>query len=257
MSDPPSGEQMASAARPRSAAHLRWATMPRPELPRVPAPRRPDLPDARPRRPARGARAARPSRGGDPMTLVDRRAGAGVLSCPTPTDAAGRPTARRRDRGGVHVQPLPVRARLAATGSPTRRATTPIAACGFLAINSNDADRYPRDSYEAMQQRVAAEDWPMPYLHDASQEVARSYGAKTTPDVFVLDAERPASLPRRARRRLRRPRPAGVVAARRARRGAGRREPARAETKPVGCSIKWKLIRIAASSRTSRQGSAT
>ena len=28
----------------------------------------------------------------------------------------------------------------------------------------------------------------MPYLHDATQEVARAYGAKTTPDVFVLDA---------------------------------------------------------------------
>src|SRR5215472_13255972 len=42
----------------------------------------------------------------------------------------------------------------------------------FLAINSNDSERYPRDSYEAMQERVSGEDWPMPYLHDASQEVA-------------------------------------------------------------------------------------
>src|SRR3984885_3618383 len=60
----------------------------------------------------------------------------------------------------------------------------------FLAINANDADRYPRDSFEAMHARVAAEDWPMPYLHDASQDVAHAYGAKTTPDVFVLDSER-------------------------------------------------------------------
>ncbi len=30
----------------------------------------------------------------------------------------------------------------------------------------------------------------MPYLHDATQEVARAYDAKTTPDVFVLDPER-------------------------------------------------------------------
>src|SRR6476659_4154665 len=51
----------------------------------------------------------------------------------------------------------------------------------FLAINSNDADRYPRDSFEAMQQRVRAEDWPLPYLHDSSQEVATSYGARVTP----------------------------------------------------------------------------
>src|SRR5437763_5650539 len=59
----------------------------------------------------------------------------------------------------------------------------------FLAINSNDSERYPRDSYEAMQQRVAAEQWPLPYLHDAAQEVARAYGAQTTPDVFVLDSD--------------------------------------------------------------------
>ena len=58
----------------------------------------------------------------------------------------------------------------------------------FLAINSNDADRYPRDSLEAMRERVRSEDWPLPYLHDESQEVAHDYGAKTTPDVFVLDA---------------------------------------------------------------------
>ena len=59
----------------------------------------------------------------------------------------------------------------------------------FLAINSNDSERYPRDSYEAMQKRVAEEDWPLPYLRDESQSVARDYGAKTTPDVFVVDAE--------------------------------------------------------------------
>ena len=29
----------------------------------------------------------------------------------------------------------------------------------------------------------------MPYLHDEDQEVARAYGAKTTPDVFVIDAD--------------------------------------------------------------------
>jgi hypothetical protein len=110
----------------------------------------------------------------------------------------------------------------------------------FAAINANDAERYPRDSYEAMQARVAAEDWPMPYLHDATQEIARAYGAKVTPDVFVLDAEG----------RLRyRGAPDGDYG------DPGQRaawlrealdavlagsEPARAETKPVGCSIKWK-----------------
>ncbi|MFL5838565.1 MAG: hypothetical protein ACJ76K_18555 [Solirubrobacteraceae bacterium] len=60
----------------------------------------------------------------------------------------------------------------------------------MLAINPNDAERYPRDSYDAMRERVASEDgWPMPYLRDESQEVARAYGAKTTPDCFVIAAE--------------------------------------------------------------------
>jgi peroxiredoxin len=110
----------------------------------------------------------------------------------------------------------------------------------MLAINSNDAERYPRDSYEAMRERVAKEDWPMPYLHDESQEVARAYGAKTTPDVFVIDAD--------GRLRYRgapdddyddRSKDAAWL------RGAldavlAGRAPEPAETEPVGCSIKWK-----------------
>ena len=60
----------------------------------------------------------------------------------------------------------------------------------FYAINPNDAERYPRDSFEAMKERVRRDGgWPMPYLHDDTQEVARAYGAKTTPDVFVVDSD--------------------------------------------------------------------
>jgi hypothetical protein len=40
-----------------------------------------------------------------------------------------------------------------------------------------------------MAERVAAEDWPHPYLHDESQEVARAWGAERTPHVFVLDSD--------------------------------------------------------------------
>ncbi len=110
----------------------------------------------------------------------------------------------------------------------------------FLAVNSNDSDRYPRDSYEAMQRRVAGEDWSMPYLHDASQEVARGYDAQTTPDVFVLDAQRrvryrgaPDSAydePEQGAAWLRQALDAVLSG----------RDPAPAETQPVGCSIKWK-----------------
>ena len=71
----------------------------------------------------------------------------------------------------------------------------------FLAISSNDAERYPRDSYDAMKARVAKEDWPMPYLYDQTQEVARAYGAKTTPDLFRGRFRGSPALPRRARLR--------------------------------------------------------
>jgi peroxiredoxin len=110
----------------------------------------------------------------------------------------------------------------------------------FLAINPNDSERYPRDSYEAMRERARREDWPMPYLHDATQDVARAYGAKTTPDVFVLDSDgrlryrgAPDSDhddPSKRAAWLRDALDAVLTGA----------EPARPETQPVGCSIKWK-----------------
>ena len=110
----------------------------------------------------------------------------------------------------------------------------------FLAINSNDSERYPRDSYEAMQQRVAAEEWPLPYLHDATQEVARAYGAQTTPDVFVLDADR--GLRYRGAPDSDHDDPSQGAAWLREALDAvlDGRDPSPAETQPIGCSIKWK-----------------
>jgi hypothetical protein len=111
----------------------------------------------------------------------------------------------------------------------------------MLLINSNDSQRYPRDSFDAMRERVAADGgWPAPYLRDEDQSVARAYGAKTTPDVFVVA-------------------PDGAIAYRGAP-DADHGDPGldaawlraalddvlagrpvdHAETKPVGCSIKWK-----------------
>ena len=93
-----------------------------------------------------------------------------------------------------------------------------------LAVSSNDAERYPRDSFDAMRERVAGDGgWPLPYLYDESQAVARAYDAKTTPDCFVIDADGPDRLPRRPRRRPPGPVAQRRVAARRDRRRAGRR----------------------------------
>jgi peroxiredoxin len=59
---------------------------------------------------------------------------------------------------------------------------------GMAAINANDAERYPDDSFPEMQKRAAEKNFPFPYLRDESQGVARAYDATHTPHLFVLDA---------------------------------------------------------------------
>lgn len=110
----------------------------------------------------------------------------------------------------------------------------------FLAVNSNDAERYPADSPAAMRERVRAEDWPLPYAHDPTQAVARAYGARTTPDVFVLDSE--LRLRYRGAPDADHQNPserAGWLRGALEALAAGS-DPAPAETEPVGCSIKWR-----------------
>lgn len=60
----------------------------------------------------------------------------------------------------------------------------------LVAINPNDADAYPDDSFEKMKERAAEKGFNFPYLRDESQEVARAYDAACTPDIFVFDRER-------------------------------------------------------------------
>jgi peroxiredoxin len=110
-----------------------------------------------------------------------------------------------------------------------------------LAVNPNDADRYPADSFDAMKERVDQDGgWPLPYLRDESQEAARAFDAKTTPDVFVFDAEgrlRYRGAPDSDHRD-----PSQDAAWLRAALDAvlAGEDPGTAETEPVGCSIKWK-----------------
>lgn len=56
-----------------------------------------------------------------------------------------------------------------------------------IAINANDAVGYPEDSFERMVEIAGS--WPFPYLHDETQEIARTFGAVCTPDFFGLDGE--------------------------------------------------------------------
>jgi peroxiredoxin len=110
-----------------------------------------------------------------------------------------------------------------------------------LAVNPNDAERYPRDSLEAMRARVERGEFDgVPYLRDESQSVARAYDAKTTPDVYVLD--RAGVLRYRGAPDADYDDPAQNAAFLRGALDAvlAGSEPDPAETTPVGCSIKWK-----------------
>ena len=110
-----------------------------------------------------------------------------------------------------------------------------------LAINSNDSERYPRDSLQAMRARVEQGEFEgVPYLRDESQDVARAYGAETTPDVFVLDAG--GLLRYRGAPDADYEEPTQIAAFLRAALDAvlDGRDPDPLQTPPVGCSIKWK-----------------
>ena len=60
----------------------------------------------------------------------------------------------------------------------------------FIGINPNDATRYPDDSLENMKISAKENDFSFPYLIDPSQEVAKSYGAVCTPDLYVYGKNR-------------------------------------------------------------------
>lgn len=57
----------------------------------------------------------------------------------------------------------------------------------FVAINSNDTNAYPADGFANMKLEKEKRGYTFPYLFDETQEVARSYGAACTPDIYVFD----------------------------------------------------------------------
>lgn len=112
----------------------------------------------------------------------------------------------------------------------------------FIAINSNDVEKYPDDSPENMKKVAERLGYPFPYLYDETQETARAYGAACTPDFFVfgsglecvyrgqLDDSRPGN-----------GRPVTGADLRRALDSILRGENVPEEQVPsIGCNIKWK-----------------
>lgn len=60
---------------------------------------------------------------------------------------------------------------------------------GVVAISANDAEAYPKDSFDNMRLMAEARGFPFPYLYDETQAVARAYDAACTPDFYGFDAD--------------------------------------------------------------------
>ncbi len=113
---------------------------------------------------------------------------------------------------------------------------------GFVAINSNDVEKYPEDSPIEMWRTAQRIGYPFPYLYDKSQEVAKAYQASCTPDFFLFNAD----LKLVYRGQLDNSRPGNGIPVN----GRDLREaldnimsnnPQRKDQKPsMGCNIKWR-----------------
>lgn len=58
-----------------------------------------------------------------------------------------------------------------------------------IAINPNDPEAQPADSFELMQKRAKEKGFTFPYLLDDGQKIYPQYGATRTPHVFLLNKE--------------------------------------------------------------------
>jgi len=111
----------------------------------------------------------------------------------------------------------------------------------FILVSSNDPAKYPEDGFEAMKERARMKGYPFPYVFDETQEVARAYGAERTPEIFLFDQEGKLRYhgapddnyenPQAVRHHYFREAIEAVLKG---------QEPGIQETRPVGCTVKWR-----------------
>jgi len=110
----------------------------------------------------------------------------------------------------------------------------------FVAINSNSKNTYQEDSYENMVKRMEEHQFPWLYLHDASQQVAKDYGALKTPHFYLFDSNRKliytgraTDNPRNINDRKANELEEAIEAA------ISSKQVSISITNPIGCNIKW------------------
>jgi len=110
----------------------------------------------------------------------------------------------------------------------------------FVAINANETQNHPGDSFERMVERARERGFNFPYLRDDSQEIARAFGALKTPHFFLFDKQRELRYTGRMDDSPREARGATTRELRDATEAVLRGETTRVSlTNPIGCNIKW------------------
>jgi len=113
----------------------------------------------------------------------------------------------------------------------------------IIGINSNDNIAFPDDSPEGMRKEIAEAGYTFPYVIDESQEIAKTFHAACTPDIFLFD--RDLKLVYRGQFDDSRPRNANPITGADLRAAADAvlegRTPSGNQKPSMGCNIKWKV----------------
>ena len=110
----------------------------------------------------------------------------------------------------------------------------------FVGINSNSPNTYAEDDFDHMVARMTTEKFPWLYLYDATQEIAKAYGALRTPHFYVFDQARKLVYTGRAVDTPREPERVTVNNLERALDAHLASETiAQPVTNPIGCNVKW------------------
>ena len=110
----------------------------------------------------------------------------------------------------------------------------------LIAINSNETEHHPTDSFAHMKTHAAEQGLNWPHVRDESQQVARAYGALRTPHYYVFDAARKLRYTGRMDDNPRDPRKAKTRELRDALDALlTGKAPTVPLTNPIGCNVKW------------------
>ena len=111
----------------------------------------------------------------------------------------------------------------------------------MIAINSNETEGHPGDSFENMQKRAKEKNFKFAYVRDDTQEIARAYGALRTPHFYVFDQQRRLRYTGRMDDNPRTPGAEKTHELRDAVDSLLSNKQVDVElTNPIGCNVKWK-----------------